>query len=75
MTSDVSAAQAAPFAARIRKQAGDNPEASVDAGWLIAFGRRPTPEERGTALAYLGRNSLERLCLLIFNMNEFVYVD
>ncbi len=75
MNSEFSMDQAGQFAARIRKQAGENPEAAVEAGWRIAFGRPPTPEESRTALEYLGRNSLPRLCLLILNMSEFLYVD
>ena len=75
MNSASSTAQAAQFASRIKKQAGESPEASVEAGWRLAFGRPPTAEERKTALNYLGRNSLERLCLLMFNMSEFIYVD
>jgi hypothetical protein len=57
------------------KQAGENPEASVEAGWRLAFGRAPSDKERLTALDYLRRNSLPRLCLLMFNMSEFIYVD
>jgi hypothetical protein len=75
MNSEFTVAQAEHFAARIRKQAGENPEAVVDAGWRLAFGRPPTDEERQTALDYLRRNSLPRLCLLMFNMSEFIYVD
>jgi hypothetical protein len=75
MNSEFSGAQAKQFAARIAKQAGENPEASVEAGWRLAFGRPPTSEERQTALDYLKRNSLPRLCLLLFNMSEFIYVD
>jgi hypothetical protein len=75
MNSEFTVAQAEQFAARIRKQAGENPEASVEAGWRLALGRAPTPEERQTALEYLKRNSLPRLCLLIFNMSEFIYAD
>ncbi len=63
------------FAARIRKVAADNPEVAVETGWRIAFGRPPSNEERQTALDYLKRSSLKRLCLLILNMNEFIYVD
>ncbi len=74
MNSEFSTAQAEKFAARVRKQAGENPEAEVDTAWRIAFGRPPAAE-RATALDYLQRNSLSRLCLLIFNMSEFVYVD
>jgi hypothetical protein len=75
MNSDFSAVQADQFAARIRKTAGDNAEASVDTGWKLAFGRSPSAEERQIALDYLQRNSLPRLCLLMFNMSEFIYVD
>jgi hypothetical protein len=75
MNSEFSVAQADHFAARIRKTAGENQEAWVDTGWRLAFGRLPAPEERTTALEYLRRNSLQRLCLLIFNMSEFIYAD
>jgi hypothetical protein len=75
MNSDFSTAQAKQFAARIGKQAGESAEASVEAAWRLAFGRTPTAEERRTALEYLQRNSLPRLCLLLFNMSEFIYVD
>jgi hypothetical protein len=75
MNSEFTSEQANHFAARIREQAGDDPEAWVETGWRFAFGRGPTAEERQTVLDYLQRNSLERLCLLIFNMNEFLYVD
>ena len=75
MNGEFAVAQAAQFASRIKKQAGDSPEAAVESGWRFAFGRLPTSQERQTALDFLRRNSLERLCLLIFNMSEFIYVD
>jgi hypothetical protein len=75
MNSDFTQAQAEQFASRIRKQAGENPDAQVEAGWRWAFGRPPSDEERNTALAYMSRNSLPRLCLLMFNMSELIYVD
>ena len=59
----------------MKKSAGDNPEAAVETSFQIAFGRGPNAAERETALDYLKRNSLARLCLLLFNMNEFIYVD
>jgi hypothetical protein len=75
MNGEFTGAQAEQFAARLTKAAGENPEAQVETGWQIAFGRPPNAEERATALSYLQRNSLQRLCLLLFNMNEFIYVD
>jgi hypothetical protein len=75
MNSEFSMAQAEQFALRVKKVAGQSPEPSVENAWKIAFGRLPSPEERKVALDYLQRNSLTRLCLLIFNMSEFIYVD
>jgi hypothetical protein len=74
MNSEFTAAEADQFAARISK-AAENPEAQVEFGWKAAFGHPPNALERQTALDYLRRNSLSRLCLLIFNMSEFIYVD
>jgi len=42
MNSDFTQAQAQQFAARLRKQAGDNPEAQIEPGWRTAFGRAPS---------------------------------
>ena len=75
MNGEFAVAQADQFATRIKKAAGENPEAQVETGWKLAFGRLPDSAERKTALDYLGRNSLSRLCLLIYNMSEFIYVD
>ena len=67
--------QADHFAARLRDLGGDELGSQVVAGWALALGRPPTEAERQTALDFLGRNSLPQLCLMLFNMNEFVYVD
>ena len=75
MNSEFSVVQAEKFAARVRKTAGESEEAMVDTGWRLAFGRLPSAQERATALDYLRRNSLPRLCLLMFNMSEFIYAD
>ena len=75
MNSDFILAQAEQFAARLRKENGENPEALVDSGWRLAFGGPASEGERNLALDYLQRNTLPRLCLLMFNMSEFIYVD
>ena len=75
MNSQLVVTQADQFAARVAKQAGDNPETTVETAWKLALGRPPAAEEKQTALDYLKRNSLPRLCHLIYNMNEFLYVD
>jgi len=75
MNSEFSQTQAEKFAARIQKAAGDDPGAEVNTAWNMAFGREPSEKERSTAVDYLRRNNLTRLCLLMFNMSEMIYVD
>jgi len=72
-------ARAKEFSLRLRGLGGDNPEAWVEQGWQIALGRPPSAAERGRALAMLdapdrGR-ALSDFCLMLFNLNEFIYVD
>ena len=74
MNGDFTLAQAEKFAGRLRAK-NESPEGLIDSAWRIAFARPPSAEESKTALDYLQRNSLPRLCLLIFNMSEFIYVD
>jgi hypothetical protein len=70
--------QARAFANRLQK-AGENPEAWVNDGWQIALGRLATADERVKALAMLNapdrKQALVDFCLMLFNLNEFVYVD
>jgi hypothetical protein len=75
MNSEFSVAQADKFADVVLKESGNDPEAQVNDAWHRAFGRMPKDDEKKLALDYLSRNSLPRLCLLIFNMSEFIYVD
>ncbi len=75
MNSEFVTEQARIFAARLASEAGQASEAQIEAGWRLALGRLPSTAEMETAAGYLARNSLQDLCLLLFNMNEFVYVD
>jgi hypothetical protein len=75
MNSEFMAEQAGRFAARLKARYGEAPEPLVDAGWRTAFGRAPSQEEKSKAMVFLDKSSLSRLCLLWFNMSEFLYVD
>jgi hypothetical protein len=72
-------ARAREFAARLRKSGGDDPMAWISEGWQIALGRPPSPAERTRALAMLDQPDKDRaltdFCLMLFNLNEFIYVD
>ncbi len=67
--------QSDAFAATLRRETDGAPANLVATAWRTALGRAPTLEEHETALAYLDRNSLPQLCLMLLNMNEFLYVD
>jgi hypothetical protein len=72
-------ARARELAARLRKEAGEDHAAWVNDGWQIALGRPPSSAEREHALAMLSKldsqAALDEFCLMLFNLNEFIYVD
>lgn len=70
--------EARHFADRIRKQAGDNTADQLTLAFLIAYGRRPSPDEStrlGRFLSTATSDPLIGLCRVLLNSNEFVYID
>jgi hypothetical protein len=70
--------QARVFAERLKHDFGNEPKAWIDHAWEIALGRRPAEEEERKALEMFRNSSpeeLSRFCLMVFNLNEFLYVD
>ncbi|MEO2035420.1 MAG: PSD1 and planctomycete cytochrome C domain-containing protein, partial [Planctomycetaceae bacterium] len=49
------------FAARIRREAGDDPAAQIEQAWLVACGRHPTDDEREMMLTSLSELTSEWL--------------
>ena len=66
--------QAECFAERLGR-ISDEPAAQLDAAYRLAFGRLPTGDERAALLKYAAQHGLANLCRLLFNTNEFVFVD
>ncbi len=62
------------FAARLTRISAD-PGAQIDAAYRLAFGRRPTTTERDTLVEFAGKHGLANACRVLFNANEFVFVD
>ena len=62
------------FAERVRRSSADAGKQIAQA-YQLAFGRPPTMEERETLGGYAARHGLANACLLLFNANEFVFVD
>ncbi len=69
------------FAERVRKEAGEEPDAVVGKAFELALGRPPDTEERDAMRAFLDRHTGTRaeavadLCHALLNLNEFLYVD
>jgi len=62
------------FAARV---AGlqSAPTAQVRVAFRLALGRSPTPEEEEVLTGYARQYGLPSMCRVLFNLNEFVFVD
>ena len=62
------------FASRLEGMA-DSTEGRIDAAYRLAFNRAPTDDERAALTNLAEQQGLANVCRLIFNMNEFVFVD
>jgi hypothetical protein len=62
------------FARRI-EPLGPTTKERLTAAWRLAFVREPEDAELASLVEYADRHGLASACRLIFNMNEFVFVD
>jgi len=76
--------QAKQFADRLVKEAGNDPKAQVQHAFKIALGRDATNQEIASSLTFLkeqtkshddNHQALVDFCQVIFNLNEFIYID
>jgi hypothetical protein len=73
--------QAAKFAQRLAREAGDDPAKQITLAYRLALCRDPTEQELTTMRAFLAQEAaatdrqqaLVQLCRVILNLNEFVY--
>ncbi len=65
------------FAERLRKESNGDLGKAVDLGYRVALGRSPSAGEKEHALTYVGNdpNRLKDLAWLIFNLDEFIYIQ
>ena len=66
--------QAEQFAHRIRKR-GNSTDARIAYAYRLALGRRPSPREMRLLKPYVAKHGLKNFCRLLFNTNEFLFVD
>jgi hypothetical protein len=66
---------AARFAERLQREAPGDTAAQIRRAYALAFSRQPADDEAAFATKYVAQNGLSELCLVLFNANEFLYVD
>lgn len=67
--------QAKHFAARLKREAGDDATKQITLAWRLALCREPSRDEIAKVRAFLQTEPLEQLCRVILNLNEFVYPE
>lgn len=67
--------QAEHFAARLAKTHPDDLPAQVNFACQLAFGRPVSPGEKNDLLAYAQTHGTANLCRVLFNSNEFMFVN
>jgi hypothetical protein len=78
LNSDFAQGAAEAFAARVVAETGTAAptEARVEHAFLLAFARRPRPEEARRCVEFLAADgALGSLCHMLFCSNEFLYVE
>ena len=68
------------FAERLKKESAGDLAKAIDLGYRIALCRPASPDEKESALKYLGADPnrpdrLKELAWLIFNLDEFIYIQ
>jgi hypothetical protein len=63
--------EAVHFAARVAREAGPDPGEQIERAFRLALGRAPSPQEKARASGA----PLHQLAVVLFNLNEFVYVE
>jgi hypothetical protein len=74
LNNDLMLVMAKYFAERV-ELLGSSANERVAAAFWLALGREPTDSERATLADYARKHGLANACRVIFNLNEFVFVD
>jgi hypothetical protein len=62
------------FAERLMK-ATSVPAKRIEIAYELAFGRSPNADEMTALLGYAKKHGLANTCRVLYNANEFVFVD
>ena len=68
-------AQSSHFAERLKADAGQDVGAQIDLAYRLATGRPATLQEKSQLTAFTQKHGLVNACRVIFNLNEFTFID
>jgi hypothetical protein len=63
------------WAERLRREAEKDVPGQIARAYRLAFGRDATSEEIQFGVRFAAQHGLNQFCLVLFNTNEFLYVD
>ncbi len=66
--------QADLFSARLRREAGEKPDAQVGRAFQLVYGREPDRFERQESAAMIRDLGLDAFCRALYNTSEFLFV-
>jgi len=85
MNGELTNREASLFARRLERERPGDVRAQIELGRRLTSGRTPSREEVDEAVAFLDElqrkegltpaQALDSLCLVLFNLNEFLYID
>jgi Protein of unknown function (DUF1553)/Protein of unknown function (DUF1549)/Planctomycete cytochrome C len=79
MNGELTNREARYFAERVQKEAGPSPEAEIDRAFELVLSRSPSRQEKNQALTLFSKfapgEALEHLGVVLFNTNEFMFVE
>jgi len=63
------------FALRLKNDAADNIDGQIQRAYRLAYGRVPDKAELDSLRPFVTKHGLDAFCRVIFNSNEFLYVQ
>ncbi len=63
------------FAARVKAEAGEDGNKQIGRAFALAYGRPPSAKEVERVQPFVAKHGLAALSRVLFNSNEFIYVD
>lgn len=75
LNSGFAVTQAVHFARRVEREAGPGLPGRIDHACRLALGHALPPEDRGRLIRYAAAHGLAGACRILFNLNEFTFVD